>query len=445
MNSLSFSAVFFCLAAVFFVLFVVFKRKSVKAFLKRNGFASKMITDDIMYDFTLPKPKACGCDMSETYLMPPEKTPCSQSVIVIDAGGTNFRSCLVSFDEKGKAEISDYNKTSMPALDREYSKEEFFSAIADRIEYLRDKADRIGFCFSYSLDMTKDGDAVPNAFSKEIKAQSVIGVPVGKNLKDELEKRGWRPLKKITVVNDTVSALMAGKTCGTDFDSYIGFILGTGMNAAFITQGGMFADEQQIIVCESGKCCTFKLSRFDLDADNRTAVPGSFPLEKCCSGAYLGNTVQSMLNFAGREGLFSNRANKAFAFLKELTTVQADDFLHSYAQDKDCSKDNPVAECCFSKSDLKTAFKIIDSAADRCAHYAASVLSACALASAKGKNPEKPLCIVLNGTTLFKTWKLKERIEKYLYDYLTQKRKIYFKTVTVENDIILGTAAAGLI
>lgn len=419
-------------------------RLKVNKFMRKHGFSSQMIVDEIMRDMLLPKPKKSGQDMSRTWMLPPERNPIDEKVIVIDAGGTNFRSCLVSFSSSGEASVSDFRKTSMPATEREYEREEFFSAIADRIEYLRDKSDKIGFCFSYSLDMTREHDAVPNAFSKEIKARSVIGFPVGKSLVSELERRGWKKINKISVVNDTVCALLAGKADGIRADSYIGFILGTGMNAAFIAPKGHLADEEQIIVCESGKCDTFTLSDFDKDADSRTSVPVQFPLEKCCSGAYLGNTVLSILRFAAAEGLFSSSAGEKVLAMTSLDTVCVDNFLHGYA---DGAKDNgnSLDKCFLKAADRKTAFLLADAAVDRCAHYAASILAANLIACKKGKNPSDPVCIVCDGTTFYKTFRLRERIEKYLYQYATRDRGIYFKTVNIKNAITLGAAVAGLI
>lgn len=427
-----------------FAAIVIHQKYSIKSFLKKHGFINRMIVKEILYDFSLPKPKKNGCDMSPTWLLPPQKNPENQKVIVIDAGGTNFRSCLVSFNDEGKVCVSDFKKTFMPAIEREYSKEEFFEAIADRIDYLKDKAQTIGFCFSYSIDMTKDGDAVPNAFSKEIKASSVVGFPIGKNLKIELENRGWKELKKITVINDTVSALLSGKAFYSDASSYIGFILGTGMNAAFIDEKGVVDDEKQIIVTESGKTNTFKLSDFDIDGDKRTALRGQFLLEKCCSGAYLGNTVLSILHFAAQENLFSKESSERFINLKSLSTIEADSFLHGISEGKQC-KDNPIMTCCAGSYDKKVAFSLIDSAVDRACHYAASLICACILKSGSGMNKYEKICVVMNGTTLYKTYRMKERIEKYLCKYLSGRNKRYYYTVTIENDIITGSAVAGLI
>ena len=67
-----------------------------------------------------------------------------ENAIVIDAGGTNFRSCLVT-KTKDDLEISDFQKTLMPAIDRELNRHEFYKAIADNISRLKDRSDKISF------------------------------------------------------------------------------------------------------------------------------------------------------------------------------------------------------------------------------------------------------------------------------------------------------------
>ena len=48
-----------------------------------------------------------------------EKEIKGKRVIVIDAGGTNFRSSVVHFSDEGIAEISDLLITQMPGADKE--------------------------------------------------------------------------------------------------------------------------------------------------------------------------------------------------------------------------------------------------------------------------------------------------------------------------------------
>jgi len=97
-----------------------------------------------------------------------------EPVIVLDAGGTNLRTCLVTFDAQGKALIEDFKKVSMPGVKEEVSARQFFSTLADEVERLIDKSDKIGFCFSYAAAITQDHDGIPLVFSKEIKAPEVI-------------------------------------------------------------------------------------------------------------------------------------------------------------------------------------------------------------------------------------------------------------------------------
>jgi hexokinase len=68
-----------------------------------------------------------------------------------------------------------------------------------------------------------------------VKVRDVEGGLIGKNLIDALKKRGCNEEKSFIILNDTVATLLAGKAASPDrvFDSYIGFILGTGTNICY--------------------------------------------------------------------------------------------------------------------------------------------------------------------------------------------------------------------
>lgn len=434
-------------------------KKQVSEFLKKHNFDEKLsvefLTDRILYDMNLGLfggTEKAGEDMFKTWILPPDEKPKNKNVIVIDAGGTNFRSCLVSFDSNGGFSISDFKKTKMPGVEKELSKKEFFDAIADNIDYLKNKSDRIGFCFSYAMSITKDGDGIPNAFSKEVKAPEVLGCPVGKTLLEVLHSRGWNKVKKIVLLNDTEAALLAGKAAaknGTEFSSYIGFIFGTGINGAYIqpkVEAGEKSKEEiqkQIIVCESGKCDKIPLSDFDTAMDRKCAVPKQYPLEKQCSGAYLGPVALEMLRFAAEENLLSGECSQKIKELEKLTLVEADDFLHSPY------KDGTVSALCKNgeegEADREKIYLLLDSLITRAAKNGAAILSACARMSGAGKNCLHPVGMLCNGTTFYKTHRLYERIVSNLENYLTNECGIYFEILTLENDITLGTAIAGLV
>ena len=150
---------------------------AVSSFLIRHNFVNhadvlsiaQAILDD-MHRGLKSGGKDSDEDMIKTYCNPPEASAKGKSVIVIDAGGTNFRSCLVTFDENGTPSISEMEKTKMPGIEKELNKKDFFEQIAANLEHLKNKSDRIGFCFSYPMEIQQNGDGILLGFSKEVKA-----------------------------------------------------------------------------------------------------------------------------------------------------------------------------------------------------------------------------------------------------------------------------------
>jgi len=433
---------------------------TVSAFLMKHNFVNHIdvlslaqgILDDMRRGL---KKEPSDQDMIRTFCNPPKDAAKNQSVIVIDAGGTNFRSCLVTFDGSGIPTISDMEKTRMPGVERELSRKEFFEQFANNLEHLKNKADRIGFCFSYPMEIQKDGDGILLGFSKEVKAPEVVGSKVGECLKAALAEHGWNTIKRITMCNDTVSALLAGAATAGEthrYSSYIGYILGTGMNAAYLqpewiaTPSARNDDkiEKQIIVCESGKFRSVTRSDFDIEFDKTTVKPGVFFLEKQCSGAYLGPVSTIILKTAASEGLFSDAVNKALLAISEpLTLIEMDKFLHG-PFNKDCIIGKIACECA-NDDDLDKMYQLLDAVAERSARCSAAILTACAIQTGAGRNAANPICILCNGTTFYKTWMVRERTAAYLDEILTNKLGIHWEIVSAENDITLGTAIAGLI
>lgn len=426
--------------------------KSVNSFLAKHNFVQHLdilsTANAILSDMQKGlKGEKSDQDMIKTFCSVPTNTVKNENVIVIDAGGTNFRSCLVTFDKDGNSLISDLQKTKMPGVEKELSKNEFFEQIANNIEHLKNKADKIGFCFSYPMEIQKNGDGILLGFSKEVKAPEVVGSLIGKELKNQLEKNGWSKIKKITLCNDTVSALLAGNACKTDsekYSSYIGYILGTGMNAAYLQPKCEDCGiDEQIIVCESGKFLSVNRSDFDVEFGKTTNNSSMFFMEKLCSGAYLGNVSLFALKMAVKDQLFSEETSKKIENINQLSTIEINEFLHSpYNKENILGK---ITNESTYENDAEKIFLILDAIVERSARYSAAILVACAIQTGKGKNPTKPICILCNGTTFFKTYKIKERVLGYLDQILTNQMQIYWNVVSCENDITLGTAIAGTI
>lgn len=425
--------------------------KAVAGFLSRHNFPihadvnaiALSILDDMNRGLNGQKSDE---DMIPTFSLPPEKNAAGKSVIVIDAGGTNFRSCLVTFDSEGKASISDMEKTKMPGVEKELSKKEFFDQFAENLAHLKDKAESIGFCFSYPMTITEDGDGVLINFSKEVKAPEVVGCAIGKELKAALSSHGWKEIKRITLLNDTVAALLAGKACakGNPYSSFIGFILGTGMNAAYIQPAFGDKFEKQIVVCESGKTRAVVMSDFDKAYDAKSQKPGTAFIEKQCAGGYLGPVGLEMIRMACEDGLFSEKVRKAISGLEALSNIEINEFLHAPYDvngnlSKLCASNNATDE------DYECLFQLFDALEERSARSAAAILVAAVIQSGEGKSCVKPVSILCNGSTFWKTHMIFERVNSYLEECLTIQRGLYWKIVSVEDDITLGTAIGGLI
>ncbi|MBP5359027.1 MAG: hexokinase, partial [Treponema sp.] len=318
---------------------------------------------------------------------------------------------------------------------------------AENLEHLKDKSSNIGFCFSYPMTITEDGDGILLGFSKEIKAPEVVGCHIGKELSQALVEHGWTKKVKISLLNDTVAALLAGAACpeeGNLYSSYIGFILGTGMNAAYIQDKDPAYPglKKQIIVCESGKFDKAPRSDFDIAYDQKSVKPGTGLLEKQCSGAYLGPVAYEVIQAAVKEGLFSKKFSESLSKIEGLTLIEIDSFLH--APYRTASVLGAKAAECASEEDYDVLHQLLDAVVDRSARLSASILTACVVKSGQGKNATKPVCILCDGTTFYKTHKIAMRVQGYLEDLLLRQRGLFYEIISRDNDITLGTAIGGL-
>lgn len=417
----------------------------VKKFLESHGFLLDMdlaaLVEAMLSDMNeglSGRPSAQ--DMIRTYIDPGAISVYEKNVIVIDAGGTNFRSALASFKEDGSFSCSRFEKTRMPGSEKELSKKEFFTQIAKNIERFKDSCDEICFCFSYAMTITKDKDGILKSFSKEVRAPEVVGSHIGAELKIALGEQGWSKIPKVFLLNDTVAALLAGSG-SKKYSSYIGFILGTGMNAAYMQNDNEnYKIKRQIIDCESAKFNGFKNSDFDIAMDKKSVSPGSFPFEKLCSGAYLGPLALETLKLAAQDGLFSKEFSAAITSRKELCLIEVSDFLEK-SDEKANSYHHIFIEENAGVEDCGRIFALFDILVDRMAKLSAVVLASCLIQCGEGKDSERPVCVSCNGSSLFKTYKVFERTKKYLKE-LMRNKNIHYEILADEANITKGTAMA---
>ena len=382
--------------------------------------------------------------MIPTFITIDKPVPAGRPVIAVDAGGTNLRVAMVVFDDRGAPTVDNYSCYEMPGIQKEVGKEEFFNLFARHLLPVAGLADSVGFCFSYAAEITPDCDGKLLTWTKEIKAPEVVGEFIGRNIADRLKAKGFSP--KITLLNDTVATLLAGKSVGgaRRYSSYIGFILGTGTNTSYVERNSLITkrndldpEESQAINVESGNFGRHPRGNLDLAFDRTTANPGAYTFEKMISGAYLGGLGLHVLKAAAQEGLLSPQGVGVISDLAHLSTIQVDAFLRNPF----AAPEHPISV--LAEEDMVTVLHLFTAVIERAALLAAINISAAVLKSAGGTSPLHPVCVNADGSTFYKTKGFRCRVEEHLRKILWS-RDIYYEIIRVDDSPLIGAAVAGL-
>ncbi len=388
--------------------------------------------------------------MIPTYLTVSETTQTDRVATVIDAGGTNLRVGSVAFDAQGVPTVKDFKKTQMPGIEKELSKEAFFQTLVDYTEDVAKASSEIGFCFSYPATIGQDKDATLMRWSKEVKAPEVVGEKIGKNLVEGLKQKDAKE-RTCVVLNDTVATLLGGKGITSDrvFDSYIGFIFGTGTNMCYIEQTDAIEklhtiretikEDTMIINMESGAYNKLPRGVIDQEMDETTSNPGDYQFEKMVSGRYLGELTLKVLQAAAKEALFSEKCCEAIRTLTRCVLIDVSLFM---ANPHDA--DNILVQCIAEESDRTTFYTIIEAMIERASKACAIQLSGVILKTDKGLNADKPVGIVVEGTTFFKLKGYQEKLAYYLDHFLVEEKGRHYAFVQGEHLNLIGTAVAAL-
>lgn len=430
-------------------------KKNVIEFLKNDGiYYGSIEMDSVVASFLDEMGKGLAGEKSSlamipTYIEGNPQIPRNKKVIVLDAGGTNLRAALVHFDQKGLPVIEEFRKKRMPGYDREVSKEEFYLTLVEHFQDFADQAETIGFCFSYPAEITPERDAIPTVFTKEIKAREVLGESIGDNMRAMLAKKGLKADHGVVVLNDTVATLLTGMSShpGREYDGYIGYILGTGINGCYLETNRQIPkikkndDRSQVINAECGNFSEFPRGEVDRAFDSTTVNPGQYFQEKVSSGGYFGAYCRSVILDAADKGLFTPGAAEKLKGIGELETKDADNFLHN-PQDEDNALVRALKDT--TEEDRETLFWLLDSLLERAAKLMACSLSALVLKNDSGTSPLHPVCLTVDGTTFYLYNRFRQRVETYLQNYLSEDKGRYYEITRVEDAPLLGAAIAAL-
>ncbi len=431
-------------------------KKKVMAFLTKHGMYHGDLnmnqTCDVFLDEMAKGLTETGSSLAmlPTYIETEKDLPRNKPVVVMDAGGTNFRVATVCFKDQGDAEITDFRVFPMPGIKKVVSKERFFGVMAGYVADIIDKSQSVGFCFSYPIEMSPNKDGRVLYFSKEIKAPEVVGQMIGEGLNAAIVESTSSDAKHMVLLNDTVATLLAGRgtSSGLNYDSFIGFIFGTGTNTAYVEQNANITkasdldpSKRQIINVESGGFGKAPRGDLDIAFNDASANPGVNPFEKMISGAYLGPLCFDTIRAAATEGLFSSKTAKALSGIQGGETKDISEFI-SLPEVPNNLLAKAMADA--SAEDTATLFFLLDALIERAAKLTATNLSSAAIKSGKGQNPCRPVCIVAEGSTFYKLKSIREKIEYYLKHYLVDQKGIHYEIVSVENATLIGAAIAGL-
>ena len=413
-------------------------------FLEKHGMSPELVDPSLCADKMRShmlaglKGEESSLPMIPTYLSNDGIIPEGQPAVVIDAGGTNFRSASVSFGD-GAYKLENLKKWKMPGVGTPATWEEFISFVADSIEPLMEKTDRIGFCFSYSADITPEIDGRVIRIDKEVVVTGSEGKLVGASLIEELERRGFKN-KKVVILNDTVAVLLGGASVldKAKYSGFIGQVSGTGTNTCCevnirdIEKLGRDEDGKIIINLESGLYDGIPGGYFDGLLDKASNNPGLKQFEKMTAGVYLGELCRLIFNAAAEEGLLSEETGKKLKGFARIDSADADAW----------SCGERLEEISHGEADGEFVKTVCTAMFERSARCMCTNLLAILLLTGAGK--DKPACICAEGSLVQKGRTYRPMLEALLKEHAAKAGRTVELRVG-EETTLPGSAAAAIL
>ena len=426
-------------------------RKGVEEFLLKYGMHYKTIDiDKHRLDFERQmKAGLVGCESSllmiPAYISIKDNLPDEEEVIVIDAGGTNLRVGSVRI-KSGDLTITNYNKYPMPGRESAITKDEFFNQLVDYLEPVIGLSNKIGFCFSYPVLVQSNYDGKVLSLAKEIRIEGIEGCVLGESLNQALRYRGIKE-KRIVVLDDTVATLLGGISSNDKtYESYIGYILGTGTNAAYMEKCTNIIKSieiaaksgQMAVNVESGNYDGFDQGMFDAEIDNESNEPGKFKLEKMISGAYQGKGIFRTVRGAVKEGLFSEAMEERFSKFEDFKLEDISAFCAN------TGGENVLSNLTDTTQDKEILLEIIDASYQRSALITATVFGAILNHCGYGRDASRPVCITAEGSLFSKSVLFRPKLDQYMKDYIQDQLGHYCEIIFVEDSPLRGAGIAAL-
>lgn len=396
--------------------------------------------------------KNSSLKMLPTYITLTKPVDYDRPVIVMDAGGTNFRIAVLTLKKDDLDLIEHFQKFPMPGTQgKSITKEEFFDQVAQHLLPVIELSDTIAWCYSYAAEIFPNHDGLFLGWNKEVQISGMEGCMLGAELNKALAKYDIAA-KKIVILNDTVAAMLGGMTVnkGQPENGLIGLILGTGFNTCYLedchtilksTQAVQMTGQMGINM-ESPYYLRFPRGQFDQQLDAQTNNPGSSFFEKMVAGAYQGSLLYLTLEQAVADGLLSESVKQQLSVLFPDRTIplwDVNEFLDSIPSDGvlfELVKSQP--------NDKQYLQELLEANYERSARLVAINLAAILVKTKQGRDEQNPACITAEGTTFQKSPVFREKLSRYVETFLNEKQHVYCQFLSIENSTLLGSAIAGL-
>lgn len=368
-----------------------------------------------------------------------------ETVIAIDAGGTNLRISLIRLYAKQLPEILDIKRFPMPGTKSPVTSDAFFDFLALELADFLTHTTKIGFCFSYAVEILPSRDGRILALGKEVTIHNITGKRIGEELKKALMRNNLPLFSHLTVLNDTTAALIGGQFLCREhtYSDFIGYILGTGTNICYYEKNEHIQKTPELRSKAGSTIVNLESGYFDhqfrgvLDTEfwAETLNPDDHHLEKMVSGQYLGKLLSRYLTKAAEHHLFSEEAVSLISSLDEIQTKQISDYLNT------CCPDNPLeAFRHMPPADAAVFEQLADALLERAARLVTASIAGCLLQTGSGRDAETPVLILMEGSTFVHFTHLKEKILHYVKSEITEKLGFHVVLRELDHAVTYGTA-----
>lgn len=375
--------------------------------------------------------------------------PAGERVVAVDAGGTNLRISRILFGGDGLPVMEETRKYRMPGSDGEIGCDTFFDMLAGYLSDLLDGVRRIGFCFSYEVEIQPDLDGKILSMSKEVVVTGCQGKMIGRELKKALLKKGVPAVPAVTVLNDTTACLLGGRLlCNSrEYGDYLGFVLGTGTNICYYEDNGRITKlpcqtlgkGRSIINVESACFAGMPVGELDESFFMTTKEPAEHRLEKLVSGQYLGSLFLHYAKNAAAAGAFQAETKEAVQRLDELSTAE----MNAFMEEGDPGNRLGMA-CAGRRGDREKLMDIADSLTERAAVLSVASMAACLERGKAFRKPGLPVLVTAEGTTFNRCRLLRDKILSLADTYIGGDAGICVHFASPEDSVICGTALAAV-